>query len=226
MGIKGNSRHIKALNAPSYFPTERKGFKYVAKQNPGRFNLARSVSLIVALRKMLEEGNGPLRTLIKEGGVKVNGSVIRDIKYPVGINDVISIEKSKRHFAIGINDRAKFSYSELKEEPKEKIRKIVGKYKAKMNKIMIRLDDGTVIDAPKNADVNDSIKINNEKKVANVIKAKEGAKCIIIDGIHVGSQGVIKSLQAGTSIKQASAQVQGSDGTVFETLLKNIMIVE
>ena len=59
-----------------------------------------------------------------------------------------------------------------------------------------------------------------------MIKVKEGAKCIIIDGIHVGSQGVIKSLQAGTSIKQASAQVQGSDGAVFETLLKNIMIVE
>ena len=48
MASKGNSRHIKNLNAPRYFAVPRKESKYVVKADAGRHTLDKSIALILA----------------------------------------------------------------------------------------------------------------------------------------------------------------------------------
>ena len=91
MGGKGNSRYMKRLNAPRYFGVHRKEHAYVTKPNPGRHTLDKCVPLSVAVIKLsLANNNREAFKVIKTGAVMVNSRVIREPKYPIGMEDHIS----------------------------------------------------------------------------------------------------------------------------------------
>jgi ribosomal protein S4E len=54
---------------------------------------------------------------------------------------------------------------------------------------------------------------------------KPESKCIIIDGVHVGASGIIQEIKQGSMHSPKSVMVKGSDGSSFETLAKNIMVI-
>lgn len=227
MARKGNKRHLKALSAPKYFAVEKKEHMYVAKQNPGRFRLGTSVSLMSALERVLNSNarHAELKSIIKGKNVKVNYHIINDPLYPVGLNDIIELSKEGKFFKIGIDSRAKFSFEELKSEPAGRIQKIIGKFKIRKGKLMIRLYDGTIASYDKDANVNDSVIIGNDSKISKVIKMGTGAKCFVYNGVHVGETGTIKSITQGAANRDASAKIESSNAE-FDTQLKNIMVVE
>ncbi|MEM0149576.1 MAG: S4 domain-containing protein [Candidatus Micrarchaeaceae archaeon] len=228
MADKGNKRHLKALSAPKYFSIEKKESAYVAKQNPGRFKLSTSVPLVIALGKLPggSARRSDLKSIIKAGDVKVNYKIINDPKYPIGLNDIIELEKEGKSYLIGIDRRAKFAFSELKSKPAGRLQKVVGKFKYAGGKIMVRLYDGTVLGADKGAGVNDSVIIGSDGSVQKAIKMGIGVKCFVYNGVHVGEAGTIKELIPGAANREASAKIEGEGGVLFDTQLKNIMAIE
>jgi small subunit ribosomal protein S4e len=223
MANKGSSGHIKRLNAPKYFAIHRKEHKYVVKQNPGRHTLSKSVALALIIRK-LNFGSTRFESdkIIKGGSTSVNGKVIKEPKYPVGLNDSVMIGNDA--YIIGINKNGQIEISK-KEKSNNQIYKIVGKYKEKGNKIMLRLHDGRTISALDNADVNDSV-IVADGNISKVLKLDSGSRCEVIDGVHVGTLGTIREISKGGIHKQKSVMIEESEGEKFETLVKNIIIVE
>jgi small subunit ribosomal protein S4e len=222
MANKGNSGHIKRLNAPRYFAIHRKEHKYSIKQNPGRHSLDKSVALTLLIGKLgLASTRRDADRIIKGGMVSVNGKAVKDPKYPIGLHDVLAVGSEK--FMISINHKGQIN--PRKNEKESQVYKIVGKYKYTKGKVMLRLHDGTTLNGSADANVNDSVKLS-DGKLSKLIKLGAGAKCEVIDGVHMGRNGTVKSISEGSMHRTKSVLVEEQNGTKFETLVKNIIVVE
>jgi small subunit ribosomal protein S4e len=223
MANKGSSGYIKRLNAPKYFAIHRKEFAYVIKQNPGRHTLQKSLALTVLLNKMdLAETRSDANRIIKSGLVNVNGKIIKEPRFPVGLNDAVTV--GTESYVIGINERGQIQVSK-REKAKEQVYKVIGKYKDKKNQLMLRLHDGSAVKGRQDINVYDSV-VLSEYKISKLIKLGSGSKCEIIDGVHVGTFGTIKEIKAGNMHKEKSVTVEPHKGEKFETLVRNIIVVE
>ncbi len=226
MSNKGNSRHVKRLAASRYMGIERKTSAYVVKPKPGRHGGESSIAITTVLREKLHvaDNASEAKALLKAGKIFVNGSVVKEEKYPVGFWDIIFLKPSESYYKIGIGRHGIFTIEKAtKKDSDERTRKVIGKFVAKKGKIMIRLHNGNVIPAPKDVSVNDSVIVSGDK-VKEVIKLAPGAKCLVYKGIHAPMQGSIKAIKKGTMVRDALAEVESGKES-FETTLENVIAV-
>lgn len=223
MAKKGNQRHIKSLAAPKYFGIERKQHKYVAKPTAGRHTLDKSIAanLLIKILK-LAETTSETNKIIKNGKMSVNDKIIKNTHYPIGFNDVVKFEGAKSYI-ISIDRRAKVKPIEYKESSL-RVLKVVGKYKIKEGKVMLRLHSNVIIEGDNSIKVNDSVTTSNNK-ITKIIKMQEGGKCFIINGVHVGKSGKIISIKKGTRKSDTTIGVETEQKDKFETITNNIIVV-
>ncbi len=224
MGNKGNNRHMKSLASPKYYAVHRKEQVYVSKPIPGRHTLQRSITLIAFARKVgIAATSAEGSKMIKRRELLVNGKPVVEPRYPIGLNDLIEVIPAKQSYKIGVNGRGQVTIDKS-EQKAVRTCKIVQRYKTKGGQIMIRLHDGSISKAPKDAMANDSVVI--EAKGSRIIKLGKGSKCTVIEGVHVGETGTIKEIKPGTANIAPSVTINSGSGNEFETLLRNIMVVE
>lgn len=228
MANKGNSRHMKSLTAPRYYSVHKKEQTFVTKPSAGRHTLDKSISLVVFAKKIgLAQTRSEASKMIKGREILVNGNAVSDIRYPIGLNDVIGIVPAKEDYRLGINERGQVSIDKTDSKgSKERICKIVQKYKVSKGTLMIRLHDGTVMKSGKETNVNDSVIVDNAKAIKKVLKLGKGSRCLVVEGVHVGKSGTVKEIRPGTATSPSSVTVEQQNGGDFDTLLRNIMIVE
>ncbi len=226
MANKGRSRHMAGLAAPKFFAIKRKEHKYVIKPNAGRHTLDRSISLRLALKKLeLAKTASEAWKILKSNNVLVNGKPIQEPKFPVGLNDTIEIKSTGGASRITVDNLAKIAFVEVKKPDYDsQLYRVIGKYKARKGQIMIRLHDGSSTKAENEVKVNDSVIIDSKKNVKKVLKMDTGAKCLVISGVHVGTNGTIRTIKPGTEKKDASAVIAPNEGEEFETIIKNVMV--
>ncbi len=226
MAKKGNKRHLKALAAPKFLNIHKKETKYVAKAAPGRHSAEKALPLLLVLKQLgIAKITKDAKKVIKGKLVSVNGKAVRDYRYPVGINDVISINGV--NYAVSINRLGKATYEKLEGNEAEMPFKIVRKYKAK-GKLMLQLHDGKNINADKFADasINDSLVVALPSGEARaLLKLEKDAKCFVIDGIHVGVKGIIKEVKKGDMHTPTTVIVEYGNES-FETPVNNIMVIK
>ena len=70
--------------------------------------------------------------------------------------------------------------------------------------------------------VNDSV-ILKDGKIEKTLKLAPGARCAVVDGVHVGAEGTVVNLVEGTMHKSRSLVIE-SGSSKFETLVRNIMV--
>lgn len=225
MGSKGNNRHIKRLASSKYLHIGRKVEPYVSKPNAGRHTLESSMSISTALKEKLSVALNAkeAKRILKSGNVQVNGKVIKDTHYPLGFGDLIHFKPSSTSFAVGVGSKGVIKFEKVEGKEHAHIFKVIGKYIAKGNKEMIRLHDGTVIPSSKGIKVNDSVHLK-EGKVHDVLKLQNGARCLVVKGLHASESGVIKEIKDGTALRRATVSIEGKSG-VTETLLDNVMVI-
>ncbi|MCW6159876.1 MAG: hypothetical protein LVQ95_02190 [Candidatus Micrarchaeales archaeon] len=226
MANRGKSRHMTGLAAPKYFGIYRKHQRYVLKPNPGRHSLDRCVPLLLAVKKLgAAQGSVEVSSIIRNGSVLVNGRGIREVKYPVGLNDVIEFKGTGQYCIIGIEKHGRITFEELKKADYEnQLFRVIGKYKTEKGQIMIRLHDGSNAKGNKDVKVNDSVIIDSKRSVKMRVPLQVGAQCFVISGVHVGTKGSISSIKEGTEKREASAVIKPSSGDEFETIVRNIMV--
>jgi small subunit ribosomal protein S4e len=219
MAGKGNSRYMKRLNSPEFYGIHRKNLAYVTKPNAGRHSLQRCIALSLAARKLgVANTTDEANKAIKSGAFKVNGKTITEPKYPVGIGDLL--ELGDQWFKLWINVQGKITFEPTKN--KEPLYKVVGKYKDKNNKLMLRLHDGSVMAAKSDISINDSV-ILKGGKIEKTLKLAPGALCAVVNGVHVGANGTVVNLVEGDAHKPRSLVIE-SGSSKFETLVRNIMV--
>ena len=223
MSKKGGSNHLNRMAAPKYMRIGKKTSKYVAKPMVGRHTLRNSVALVTLLRENMNLGNSAyeIKKVIKEGKIKVNGKDIKDERYAVGLEDVVDIMPSKETYRIGVDNKGRINA--IKTDNKSQTLKIVGKYIYKGGKSMLRLHDGSLVPAAKDAKVNDSVKLS-DRKIEKVLKLEKGAQCMIISGVHSSEQGKITDIKKGTVGRESTVEIEGKNGRI-ETVLRNIIVI-
>ncbi|MCL5680250.1 MAG: hypothetical protein M1465_02835 [Candidatus Marsarchaeota archaeon] len=148
-----------------------------------------------------------------------------DPKYPVGLNDTISIEPISKKFIVRINKQGQAILEELKKGEEERHAKVVGKYISSGKKLMLRLHDGSIIKAPSDSiHVGDTLTFSESGEFKQHLPLKAGAKCIVVDGVHVGAGGKIVGMAKGTMHSGAVATVEQDNGEKFDTLVENLII--
>lgn len=225
MSKKGGSRHMKRIASPKYMKLNRKIAKYVAKPNPGRHTLNTSMALSTFIKDKLELAHNSKETerMVNGRMIQVNGKVVTELKYPIGFGDTVDIIPNNESYTVTIGKHGVFEARKNEGKNQRKTLKVVGRYVAKGGRLMMRLNNGNTMNVYKDAGINDSVVLENNK-IVDVIKLREGAKCMVLSGLHAQETGTIKEITKGTAMRNATVRVEGKTG-VFETLFENVIAV-
>ncbi|HDZ17607.1 MAG TPA: 30S ribosomal protein S4e, partial [archaeon] len=98
----GGQKTLKRLNTPAFLQIKRKHGKFFIKPSPGPHPSRFCLPLLHVIRDILKltDNYREAKKLIGLGNFKVDGKVVRDLGYPLGLMDVLSIEKMNSYYRI------------------------------------------------------------------------------------------------------------------------------
>ena len=109
---RGPKKHLKRLAAPSHWMLPKLGGQYTHKPSAGPHKFRECLPLSVLLKNRLKYALNSMDIYKivrdKEGLIKVDGKIRRDPRYPLGIMDVVSIEKTGENFRILYDIKGRF----------------------------------------------------------------------------------------------------------------------
>jgi len=216
--------HINRQNIGKTWPIPRKGTKYLALAT---HNHNQSIPLIIVMREVLGmvRTKKELKKVLNEKQILINGKEIREVNYPVGLFDVISL-KSGKNYRANLSNKKKIIFEELKGKDWEvKVLKIIGKKLLNKNKVQLNLMDGRNILCEEKVSVGDSIIYNFKSgKIVGVVKMEKGKTGFIIEGKHAGHKGKVDSIieRGGKSL----ARIVNEEGKKINVWVKNVIAME
>ncbi|MAG18028.1 MAG: 30S ribosomal protein S4e [Candidatus Diapherotrites archaeon] len=229
MANRGETKSQKSLSAPKARYFMRKENVFTVQSKPGPHTKETSVPLAFVLKHLLEAvGNmREAKQIISDGKVKVNGSVRKNHRFPVGLFDVVAIDDSKKKYRAVFDKKGRIVMKEVDAKGKDfKISKIVNKRKVKGGKTWITTNDGFTIAIDKEkVNVDDSIKVSlPEAKIEEIYPMEKGYTVFLTGGTHVGETNKVDSVDKGSLQKKKFVSL-GDKETGFQTVTRNVMVV-
>ncbi len=104
-------KHLKRLPAPRSWTVTRKTEFWVLRPSPGPHPIERSVPVGLILRDMLKlcDTAREARHILNNRGVLVDGRVITEPKFPVGLMDVLTLKDLKTHYRMLVDTRGRMA---------------------------------------------------------------------------------------------------------------------
>ena len=219
-------KHIKRMAAPSSWAIPRKTSYWVTKPRPGPHGIKESMPLLAVVRDMLNlcDNSREARFIIGSRGIFVDGKVVTDYKYPVGLMDVVTIAKTKQNFRMLVDYKARLQLVPIEDGEKGwKLARIDNKSSARKGKVQINLHDGRCILLPKDQyKTGDVLKIElPSQKIVKTYKLEKGNLALVIGGSHPGTVQTIESYQ----IRRGSAPNLVTFKEGFSTIKENVFVV-
>lgn len=163
----------------------------------------------------------------RQGLIKIDGKIRRDHRFPLGMMDVVSIEKTNEHFRILHDVKGRFQPHRIDaKEASFKLCKVTSKCIGTAKVPHITTHDGRTLRFPHpDIEINDCIKFNiNTKEIDGVIKFVNGAYVIITGGNNIGRIGTLQSTDKHPGSYEI-AKIRDSKGNLFATRLVNVMVI-
>jgi small subunit ribosomal protein S4e len=217
----GGQKTLKRLNTPKYLQIKKKHGKFFIKPSPGPHPNRFCLPLLHIVRDLLHivDNHREAKKLIGLGYFKVDGKVIKDNSYPVGLMDVLSIEKTKKYYRILPDSHYGIILHEISEkESNFKLCRINQKTSIKGGHIQLNLHDGRNvlirIKDPKNPKEDiykrmDVLKLSiPEQEILKLLKFKEGNLAIIMSGKNIGQTGKIINILKRFGPKASTVSIQ------------------
>lgn len=229
---RGPKKHMKRIQAPrSWLLDKKMGGIFVSRPSQGPHKLRQSLPLALILKRRLKYSLSLRESITivndKEGGIKIDGKIRRDTKYPTGLMDVISIDKSGEHFRMLFDVKGRFALRAIKsEEAKFKLCKIVRR-EVGPNKIpYVVTHDGRTLRFPHpEIAVHDTVKLDiATSAVLEHAKFEPGNTVMVTQGNNVGRVGVITSRErhfGGFDI----IHIRDARGHSFATRISNVFVI-
>lgn len=237
----GGTRHLKRLAAPRVFPIPRKRphGKYTIRPSPGPHPMDRSVPIAIILRDVLGFAKTlrEARKILAQRLVCVDGRVITDYKFPVGIMDVLYVKKMEKYWRVLPIRRKLLLHEITPEEAKIKIVRIIGKRYVKNGWIQLNLEDGRNILFKVNSDDErreilqkyktwDSLKISiPEQRILDHFRLEEGSYGLLIGGTHAGSHGTITKISKQLMRKYDTVTIKTPLEEYLSTSLQYVLVI-
>ena len=193
-------KHLKRLPAPRTWSIPRKTDFWVVRPSPGPHPISESVPLGSILRDMLKvcDTAREARHILNNRGVLVDGRVITDAKFPVGLMDVLTLKETKAHYRMLVNVRGRMSLVAIEEsEANWKLCRVEDKTTVRGGKTQINLHDGRNILLPKDAyKTGATLRIHvPDQKVVEHYELGKGAPVLVTAGRHVGEIAHVQEVQ-------------------------------
>ena len=233
----GGMKTLKRLNTPKFLQIKRKHGKFFVKPSAGPHPSRFCLPLLHIVRDLLQivETHREAKKLINMGYFKVDGKVIKNKAYPVGLMDVLSIEKMDKYYRVLPDAHHGLILHEIPEEESSyKLCRISNKTTIKGGHVQLNLHDGRNIlikvkdpkkpkeDRYKRMDV---LKISiPEQEILKVLKFKEGNTAIIMSGKNIGQTGKIISILKRFGPKASTVSIE-HDSDHTETLYDYTFII-
>jgi len=213
--------------APPFYPIHRKEFKWTVKPSPGPHPADRSLPIAVILREVLGLARNlrEVRYILDKEEVKVDGKVIKDYRYPVGLMDVLEITPTNTYYRMLPTKKMAVYPKPIDEGEKDrKLCRIEGKKTIKGGKIQLTLHDGRCI-LLENAEAAADFKPGGclllnleEKDIMDYVPLEEGVTALVIGGKRQGSLAVVREIRHPKKLGPKMVSLELSDGVHVETI--------
>lgn len=225
-----NRKHLSRLAMPKNWPVKRKGTKWIIKPSPGPHSLKYSLPLNIVLKEMLKysKTSRESKQILNKSSVLVNNRIRKELKFPVGFMDVISVPLTNEYFRVGINRRNKFYIIPIKkEEANLRPCKITGKTILKKGKTQLNFYNGTNMIVDKDGyKVNDTLVVDmsgDKPKIKKHVDFGKGSKVIVFEGKFTGYSGVVEDIKK--RFRNSSVIIK-SGKEKFETLSDYVFVID
>jgi small subunit ribosomal protein S4e len=194
-----------------------------AAPGPHPLELAIPIGLVVRDYLSLCDTYKEARKIVSNGDILVDGVKRKNIKFPCGLMDVISIPKMRKNVRILFDRNGKLTLVPISESDAEwKLCRIQNKTIVKGKKVQLNLHDGknklVEKDEYKTGDV---LKISfKENKIDDVYRFDKGTVSMIIGGTHIGEIASIEEIQVVASSKPNLAKMKGEKE--FSTIAEHV----
>ena len=230
MAKRGVYKHLKRIHAPKSWMLSKVGGIWAMKPSQGPHKLRECIPLSLLLKTKLRLAlNGKEAKLIvkaREGNISIDGKVRTDPKYPVGIMDIVTINKTSSNYRVNFDVKGRWRLVRIsKEEAKYKLCKVTRRSMGPKKIPFITTSDGRTLRYPNpHIKEHDTIKLNLENnEIVDYYKYKIGAQVLIVGGNNIGRTGVIEKIEKHPGSYEI-VYIKDSAGKDFSTRLTNIFI--
>lgn len=229
MARKGRKRVQKRIAAPRQWKIERKGHKFATKTIPGSHAIQKSIPLSIAIKEILglAKNQKEVKFILKNGNIKVDGIMRKEKGFPIGLFDLVEIEKIGKKFRTIIDSKGRITLKEEKKEKKEKLCKVKQKTILKKGKTQLTTHDNrNILTEEKEIKIGDTIKITvPEQKIIKKISMEEGSQVLVIGGKHVGETAKIIKIHEGTMKRERLLDLETKEKK-FQTTMENVFVID
>ncbi|MEM2948381.1 MAG: 30S ribosomal protein S4e [Candidatus Anstonellales archaeon] len=216
MAKKGEKRHMKRMAASKILPiTDKKKNVFLKNLSPGPHSKEHGAPVLFVLREMLGVVSNAreARIALNSGKVYVDGRVVKDDGFPVGLMDVISLPDEKKNFRILLDAKGRLKAEQISDGENLKPLKIKNKTTVGAGVFQLTFHDGrTILTKDNKYKPGDSVLFELDKrKITEHIKLAPGANCLVTEGKHAGARGKIKEIVARMGRKEAVLDVDGKE---------------
>ena len=215
--------HIKRKTIPNFWPIAKTGTKYMAVPTHEERN---SIPLIIVIRDLLKlvKTQKELNKIVAEKKVLVNGRIVTETRYPIGLMDSFSIPSIKKFYKATLKDKKMVIIPASESETTSRIFKVINKKQLPGKKVQINLNRGINIITSEKIKVGDFILMDTvNSKIKKIIQLDKDVKAMIIEGKHIGKKGVIKSIEK--TGENVLVKIKTDLGEV-NTNIKNLFAIE
>lgn len=220
--------HLKRLNAHSSWPIHRKSRTFIMRPSPGTHKQDACVPLVVVLRDMAQiaKTTREVRNTLRHGQVLVDGIARKDVHFPVGVMDTVSIPPIKTAWRLLYDKKGRFTIHAIStERAAEKTRKIVAKHMLPKKRLQLNFHDGFNLIVDKDVYKTGDSLVMADKKVHKHLKFEGGATVYLIGGKHIGETGTIKEIKNFKGMEKNRIVLEIGENTV-ETLKDYAFVVD
>ncbi|RLI23502.1 30S ribosomal protein S4e [Candidatus Bathyarchaeota archaeon] len=233
MGRVGVNRKLKREKAPKIWPIHRKEFVFTFKPVPGPHPIERSIPLALILRDMLNLAKfaREANKIVKKGMIKVDGRVIREPRFPVGMMDVLSIPEIESVYRVFPSKKGLMLHPIGKEEENVKLCRIESKRLVKGGRIQLTLHDGRNILLPAEEDGKDYTRLDvlkiqlPDQTILDKFTLKEGSFVMVFEGKHRGEFGRLKAIEEVGSKLKSLVTIEKESGEQIQTILEYVFVL-
>ncbi|HEW89755.1 MAG TPA: 30S ribosomal protein S4e, partial [Candidatus Bathyarchaeota archaeon] len=212
---------------------------WTVRPAPGPHPIERCIPLLMVIRDVLglAKTAREARVIIKRGYVKVDGVVRKEPKFPVGLMDVVTIEKLNQSFRVLPTPKGLRLHPINGDEAGFKICRIEDKTTVRGGHIQLNLHDGRnvlVRVADPTSPVEDVYRTLDTLKIGlpgqellDHFRLEEGAYAIITGGKNMGVHGRIIGIREMKGLKRRrfEVEIETREGEHARSILEYVFVV-
>jgi len=231
MASHGSSKHQKRMAAPKASRVARKTHVWLQKPNAGPHAKDHSLALGTLLVEQLKicETQRLAKKLVTKGKVLVDGRNVADVKFPMGLMDILSIPALQKHYVMLIQGGQLVPVEISDQQAKTKLCRVMDKTVLPGGRIQLHLHDGRNLLIVREEDrfkTGDTVKVAVPKQtLQGFLKLEKGATCYIHQGRHSGQTAKLDGIVDREGSRRAEANLS-ADGHNLITLKDYLFVVE